>query len=50
MLGGADLIRRKDHESAFACTFQLLLTHDGRKMGKTEKGALWLDPAKDLAL
>ena len=46
MLGGADLIRRKDHESAFACTFQLLLTHDGRKMGKTEKGALWLDPQK----
>ena len=46
MLGGADLIRRKEQESAFACTFQLLLTHDGRKMGKTEKGALWLDPAK----
>ena len=46
MLGGADLIRRKERESAFACTFQLLLTHDGRKMGKTEKGALWLDPNK----
>ena len=46
MLGGADLVRRKDGEKAFACTFQLLLTHDGRKMGKTEKGALWLDPAK----
>lgn len=46
MLGGADLIRRKERENAFACTFQLLLTHDGRKMGKTEKGALWLDPAK----
>ena len=46
MLGGADLIRRKERESAFACTFQLLLTHDGRKMGKTEKGALWLDPQK----
>ncbi len=46
MLGGADLIRRKDHEAAFACTFQLLLTHDGRKMGKTEAGALWLDPNK----
>ena len=40
MLGGADLIRRKERENAFACTFQLLLTHDGRKMGKTEKGAL----------
>ena len=46
MLGGADLISRKERESAFACTFQLLLTHDGRKMGKTEAGALWLDPAK----
>jgi len=46
MLGGADLVRRKDNEKAFACTFQLLLTHDGRKMGKTEAGALWLDPEK----
>lgn len=46
MLGGADLVRRKENERAYACTFQLLLTHDGRKMGKTEAGALWLDPAK----
>ncbi len=46
MLHGADLIRRKDGKPAFALTFQLLLTHDGRKMGKTEKGALWLDPNK----
>ena len=46
MLGGADLVRRKDGEKAYACTFQLLLTHDGRKMGKTEAGALWLDPEK----
>ena len=46
MLGGADLIRRKEQTSAFACTFQLLLTHDGRKMGKTEKGALWLSAEK----
>ena len=46
MLGGADLIRRKEQQAVFACTFQLLLTHDGRKMGKTEKGALWLDPNK----
>ena len=46
MLGGADLIRRKEQTSAYACTFQLLLTHDGRKMGKTEKGALWLDATK----
>ncbi len=46
MLGGADLVRRKEGGKAFACTFQLLLTHDGKKMGKTEKGALWLDPNK----
>lgn len=46
MLGGADLVRRKEKEKAFACTFQLLLTHDGRKMGKTEAGALWLDANK----
>ena len=46
MLGGADLVRRKLGEKAFACTFQLLLTHDGRKMGKTEAGALWLDAEK----
>ena len=44
ILSGADLIRRKEREPAFAMTFKLLLTHDGRKMGKTEKGALWLDP------
>ena len=43
MLSGADLIRRKEGKPAFALTFKLLLTHDGRKMGKTEKGALWLD-------
>ena len=46
MLGGADLIRRKEQGNAYACTCQLLLTHDGRKMGKTEAGALWLDPKK----
>ena len=43
MLAGADLIRRKEQEAAFACTFNLLLTHEGKKMGKTERGALWLD-------
>ena len=46
MLGGADLVRKKENAKAYACTFQLLLTHDGRKMGKTEAGALWLDPEK----
>ncbi|MBQ1945604.1 MAG: tyrosine--tRNA ligase [Clostridia bacterium] len=43
MLSGADLIRRKEHEDAYACTFKLLMNHEGKKMGKTEKGALWLD-------
>ena len=46
MLGGANLVRSKDHGKGFACTFQLLLTHEGKKMGKTEKGALWLDANK----
>lgn len=43
MLAGADLIRRKERAEAYACTFNLLLNHEGTKMGKTEKGALWLD-------
>lgn len=46
MLSGADLIRRKEHEDAFALTCKLIMTHDGKKMGKTEKGALWLDPER----
>ena len=46
MLSGADLIRRKLEKPAFALTFKLLLTHEGKKMGKTEKGALWLDAEK----
>jgi len=46
ILSGADLIRRKEQRPAFALTFKLLLTSDGRKMGKTEKGALWLDGQK----
>ncbi len=46
MLSGADLIRRKEHEDAFACTFKLLMNHEGKKMGKTERGALWLDAEK----
>jgi len=44
ILAGADLIRRKEHEDAFALTNKLIMTSDGKKMGKTEKGALWLDP------
>ncbi len=46
ILAGADLIRRKEREDAYACTFQLLLNHEGIKMGKTEKGALWLSAEK----
>lgn len=46
MLGGVDLIRRKLQKPAFAMTFQLLTTSEGKKMGKTQKGAVWLDPEK----
>lgn len=46
ILGGADLIRRKEQKPAFALTTTLLTTSEGKKMGKTEKGALWLDPDK----
>ena len=46
MLAGVELIRRKDQQPAFCMTCKLLTTSDGRKMGKTEKGALWLDPEK----
>jgi tyrosyl-tRNA synthetase len=46
ILAGADLIRRKMKKDAFAATFTLLETSDGRKMGKTQKGALWLDGIK----
>ncbi len=46
ILAGADLIRRKERREAYGMTFSLLLTSDGRKMGKTEKGAVWLDPEK----
>ncbi len=46
ILAGADLIRRKDQKPAYALTCSLLTTSDGRKMGKTEKGALWLDKEK----
>jgi len=46
MLAGADLIRRKEHKDAYAMTFQLLTTSEGKKMGKTQAGALWLDRNK----
>ena len=46
MIGGVELCRRKDGKSVEAMTFTLLTTSEGKKMGKTEKGALWLDPNK----
>ncbi len=46
ILAGADLIRRKEQKDAYALTFTLLETSDGKKMGKTAKGALWLDANK----
>ncbi|MFP3156093.1 tyrosine--tRNA ligase [Lachnospiraceae bacterium ZAX-1] len=46
MLGGTELIRRKLGKDAYAMTITLLLNSDGKKMGKTQSGALWLDPNK----
>lgn len=46
ILAGADLIRRKKGQDAYAMTFQLLTTSEGKKMGKTQKGAVWLDEKK----
>jgi tyrosyl-tRNA synthetase len=46
ILGGVDLIRRKEQKPAFGLTFKLLTTSEGVKMGKTMKGAVWLDPNK----
>ncbi|MGI6094373.1 MAG: tyrosine--tRNA ligase [Lachnospiraceae bacterium] len=46
MLGGTELIRRKLGKDASAMTITLLLNSEGKKMGKTEKGAVWLDPEK----
>ena len=46
IIGGVDLVRRVEQGNAFGMTFTLLTTKEGKKMGKTEKGALWLDPEK----
>ena len=46
MLAGTELIRKKRGEDAFAMTITLLLNSEGKKMGKTAKGAVWLDPNK----
>ena len=46
MLGGTELIRKKLGKDAYAMTITLLLNSEGKKMGKTQKGAVWLDPEK----
>lgn len=46
IISGSDLIRRVEGKSAYGMTFTLLTNSEGKKMGKTEKGALWLDPEK----
>lgn len=46
MLAGTDLIRKKTGDNAYAMTITLLMNNEGKKMGKTAKGAVWLDPEK----
>ena len=46
IIGGVNLIRKVGHDDSFGLTFKLLTTKEGKKMGKTEKGALWLDSKK----
>ena len=46
IISGTDLIRRVEHKDAFGWTYPLLTTSSGKKMGKTEKGAVWLDPKR----
>lgn len=46
MLGGTELIRKKLGKDAYAMTITLLMNSEGKKMGKTQKGAVWLDPKK----
>ena len=50
MLGGTELIRRKLGKDAHAMTITLLMNSEGKKMGKTAKGAVWLDPNKTCSL
>ncbi len=46
IIAGVELVRRCDQKEVYGLTFKLLTTSEGKKMGKTEKGALWLDPDK----
>ena len=46
ILGGVELVRKLHGDTSFGMTFSLLTNSEGKKMGKTEKGAVWLDPNK----
>lgn len=46
IIGGVELVKKKSQKDVYGMTFALLTTSEGKKMGKTEKGALWLDPEK----
>ena len=46
IIGGVELVRRSDQKEVYGMTFTLLTTSEGKKMGKTEKGAVWLNPEK----
>jgi tyrosyl-tRNA synthetase len=46
IIAGVDLVRRADSASTYGLTFKLLVTSEGQKMGKTQSGAVWLDPSK----
>ena len=46
IIAGVELIRRKEAKPSYGMTFNLLTNSEGKKMGKTAKGALWLDPEK----
>lgn len=46
IIAGRNLVRKKEQKSVYGLTFTLLTTSEGKKMGKTEKGALWIDPEK----
>ena len=48
IISGVDLVRRMENASVYGLTFKLLTTSEGKKMGKTESGAVWLDAAKRL--
>ena len=50
IISGVDLIRRVEQGNAYGLTFKLLTTSEGKKMGKTETGTVWLNPKKHLLM